>query len=80
MRRLSPGDHRSSESLIHRLDRAADGINPLLVILMIGLLILNLTHVATMGLSSLSITRVDPSCLISPASATGGIGAVKPPG
>jgi hypothetical protein len=62
---------------MRRLDRAADGINPLLIILMIGLLVLNLTRVATMGFSGLSITRVDPNCLISPASATGGIGAVK---
>ena len=65
---------------MHRLDRAADGINPLLIILMVGLLILNVTRIATLGLASLSITRVDPSCLISPASATGGIRAVKRPG
>jgi hypothetical protein len=65
---------------MRRLDRAADGINPLLLILVVGLLILDLTRVATIGLSSLSITRVDPACLISPASATGSIGAVKRPG
>jgi hypothetical protein len=65
---------------MRRLDRAADGINPLLLILVVGLLILDLTRVATIGLSRLSIARVDPGCLISPPSATGGIGAVKRPG
>jgi hypothetical protein len=64
---------------MHRLDRVADEVNPFLIILMVGLLILNLTRLATMGLSNFPITRVDPSCLISPVSTTIGIGAVKRP-
>jgi len=65
---------------MRRLDRAADRINPLLVILMVGLLILTTVRVVTMGLSNLPITRVDPSCLISPNSAIGGSAAVNRPG
>jgi len=64
---------------MRRLDRAADRINPFLIILMVGLLILTVIRVAALGLSNFPITRVDPSCLISPASTTAGIGAVKRP-
>jgi hypothetical protein len=63
-----------------RLDRVADEINPFLIILMVGLLILTVARVATLGLSNFPITRVDPSCLISPATSTAsGAGAVYPP-
>ena len=58
---------------MQRLDRIADEINPFLIILMVGLLILTVTRVATLGLSSFPIIRVDPSCLISPAPTTNGI-------
>ena len=58
---------------MQRLDRVADEINPFLIILMIRLLILTVTRVATLGLSNFPITRVDPSCLISPAPTTSGI-------
>lgn len=64
---------------MRRLDRVADEVNPFLIILMVGLLILTVIRVATMGLSNFPITRVDPSCLISPISTTSGIGAVKRP-
>jgi hypothetical protein len=64
---------------MQRLDRVADGINPFLIILMVGLLILTVIRVATLGLSNFPITRVDPSCLISPASTTIGVGVVKRP-
>jgi hypothetical protein len=64
---------------MRRLDRAADGVNPYLIILMVGLLILNLTRVVALGLSDFPITRVDPSCLISPASTAKGVTAVYPP-
>ena len=64
---------------MQRLDRVADQVNPFLIIVMVGLLILNLTRLVTMGLSSFPITRVDPSCLISPASTTSGIEAIKRP-
>lgn len=78
MRQHSPRDDQGSEPLIRRLDRAADGINPLLIIFLAGLVILIAVRVVTMGLSNLlPITRVDPSCLTSPASAVGGAGAVN---
>ena len=64
---------------MRRLDRVADEINPFLIILMVGLLILNLTRLATLGLPDLPITRADPSCLISPASTISGVGAVRRP-
>jgi hypothetical protein len=80
MQQHSRRDGQASETLIRRLDRAADGINPLLIILMVGLMILISVRVVTMGLSNLPITRVDPSCLTSPASAIGGAGAVNRPG
>lgn len=65
---------------MRRLDRVAGGINPFLIILMVGLLILNLIRLATMGLSSFPITRVDPSCLISPGSTISSAKAVQRPG
>jgi hypothetical protein len=64
---------------MRRLDRVADEVNPFLIILMVGLLILTVVRVATMGLSNFPITRVDPSCLISPASTTNAIKAIKRP-
>jgi len=57
---------------MRRLDRVADEINPFLIILMVGLLILIPIRVTTMGLANLPITRVDPSCLISSAPTTRG--------
>jgi hypothetical protein len=79
MRQNSPRDDQASESLIRRLDRAAEGINPLLLVLMVGLVILIAIRVATMGLANLPITRVDPSCLTSPGSAIGGAGLASRP-
>jgi hypothetical protein len=79
MHRPSLRDDEPSEPLIRRLDRAADGINPLLLILMVGLVILIAIRVTTMGLANLPITRVDPSCLTSPGSAIGGAGQVNRP-
>ena len=68
MRRHSSRDDQASEPLMWRLDRVANEVNPFLVILMVGLL-----RVATMGLSNFPITRVDPSCLISPTPTTSGM-------
>ena len=68
MRRLFPRDDLPSVPLTRRLDRE---INPFLMALMVGLLILNLIRLATVGFADLPITRVDPGCLISPASTTG---------
>jgi hypothetical protein len=78
MQRLSRRDNQPSEPLMRRLDRVADEVNPYLILLMVGLLILILIRVATLGLSNFPMTRVDPSCLISP-STTSGIGVVKRP-
>jgi hypothetical protein len=73
MQRRSSRDDQTSEPLMRRLDRVADEINPFLMILMVGLLILTVTRVATLGLSNFPITLVDPSCLISPAPTTSGM-------
>jgi hypothetical protein len=48
MQRRSPRDDRASEPLMQRLDRIADEINPFLIILMVGLLTLTVTRVATL--------------------------------
>jgi hypothetical protein len=77
MQRRSPREDQASEPLLRRLDRVADEVNPFLIILMVGLLIMTLIRVATLGLSNFPITRVDPSCLISPSSTTSGTAAVK---
>lgn len=79
MQRYSQRDDQTSEPLLRRLDRVAGEVNPFLIILMIGLLILNLTRVVTLGLTNLPITRVDPSRLISQTPTTSGIGVVYPP-
>ena len=48
---------------MRRLDRAADRVNPFLIVLIIGLLVLNLARLATLGLANFPITRVDPLLL-----------------
>ena len=80
MQQHSPRDDQASEPLMRRLDRAADGVNPFLIILMVGLLMLIAIRVTTMGLANHPITRVDPSCLTSRGSATGDAGMVNQPG
>ena len=67
MRRLSSRHDRRSEPLLQRIDRAADQVNPFLIVLIIGLVVLNLARLVTIGLVNFPITRVDPSCLISPS-------------
>ena len=69
MQRLFPRDHRRLELLVRRLDRAAGQINPILMVLMVGLLILNAVRIVSLGLSGIPITRVNPNCLISSTSA-----------
>ena len=64
---------------MRRLDRVADEVNPFLIFLMVGLVILIAIRVSTMGLANFPINRVDPSCLISPASTISGVGAVRRP-
>ena len=73
MQRRSLRDDQTSKPLMQRLDRVAEKINPFLTILMVGLLILTAIRVVTLALSNLPITRVDPSCLISPAPTTSGM-------
>jgi hypothetical protein len=79
MRQRSSRDDRASESLMRRLDRIAAEVNPYLIMLMVGLLILTAIRVITLGLSNFPITRVDPSCLISPVSKSTGIRMVNGP-
>ena len=64
---------------MRRLDRVADEVNPFLIILMVGLIILTAIRLTTMGISNFPITRVDPSCLTSPASTISGGEEVKRP-
>ena len=49
---------------MRRLDRAAGEINPILIILMVGLLILNAIRIVSVGLTGIPITRVNPNCLM----------------
>ena len=77
MLRRSRQDDQISEPFLRRLDRMADDINPFLIILTVGLLILTVIRVASLGLSNFPITRVDPSCLIAPASTTNSTAAIK---
>ena len=69
MQRFSPRHDRASEPLMRRLDRAANQVNPFLIILIAGLVVLNLARLATIGLANFPITRVDPTCLTSPSAA-----------
>ena len=79
MQRLSPRDDRSFERLMRRIDRAAGEINPILIVLVVGLLILNAIRIVSLGLSSFPITRVNPDCLISSTSTVGGGSVVDRP-
>jgi hypothetical protein len=79
MQRLSRRDDQPSQSLMRRLDRVADEVNPFLIILMVGLIILIAIRLTTMGLANLPIARVDPSCLTMPASTNSGGEAVNRP-
>jgi hypothetical protein len=79
MQRLSRRGNQVPERLMRRLDRVADEVNPFLIILMLGLIILIAIRLTTMGLANLPIIRVDPSCLTSPASTNSGGEAVNRP-
>jgi hypothetical protein len=67
------------ERLMRRLDHAAGEINPILIILMVGLLILNAIRIASLGLSGIPITRVDPNCLMSSTPTVSGAETVNRP-
>ena len=79
MQRLSPRDDRPVERLMRRLDRAAGEINPILAILMVGLLILAAVRIVSLGLSGIPITRVDPNCLMSSTPTVSGADPVNRP-
>jgi hypothetical protein len=64
---------------MRRLDRAAAEINPILTVLMVGLLVLNLIRVVSLGLSGFPITRVNPNCLMSSTSTASGFDTVDRP-
>ena len=64
---------------MRRLDRAAGEINPILVMLMVGLLILNAIRIVSLGLSGIPITRVDPNCLMSSTPTVSGVDSVNRP-
>lgn len=64
----SPRGGFSPERLFRRLDRAAAQLNPILMIIMIGLLILNLIAVAAQ-VPHLQITRVQCALADSPGAA-----------
>jgi hypothetical protein len=62
--------HHSPEEWLRRLDRAAARINPLLIMLAIGLVILNVTCFVLMA-HRFPVIRLAPdaeACLLSPAS------------
>jgi hypothetical protein len=66
---------------MRRLDRVADEVNPFLIVVMVGLLILDLIRLFTMALPNFPITRVDPSCVVAqPTAAIGGARTVERPG
>jgi len=67
------------ERLLRRLDRAASEINPILMILMVGLLILNAIRIVSLGLSNFPITRVNPNCLMSSTPTPSGADIVNRP-
>ena len=64
---------------MRRLDRAASEINPILMVLMVGLLILNAIRIVSLGLSGIAITRVDPNCLMSSTPPISGVDIVNRP-
>ena len=64
---------------MRRLDRAAGEINPILIIVMVGLLILNAVRIISLGLSGIPITRVDPNCLMSSTPTVNGADIVNRP-
>ena len=64
---------------MRRLDHAAGEINPILIILMVGLLILNAIRIVSLGLTGIPITRVNPNCLMSSTPTISGADIVNRP-
>jgi hypothetical protein len=74
MRLRSRRDQSVPESLWHRIDRVAGKINPFLMVLAIGLIILNLTCLGSL-LVKLPITRIDPAACALPPQVAGNMAA-----
>jgi hypothetical protein len=73
MQQLSPRPDRSRDPLMRRLDSAAGRINPLLMMIAIGLAVLDASClIALLDTGSLATSRGGPSPTIS-APATGGV-------
>ena len=66
LRPARPND-RSREPLIQRLDRAAGEINPFLMVLATGLLILYLTCLFVLVALNMPVTRMSPVSSTAPA-------------
>lgn len=64
---------------MRRLDRAAGEINPILIVLMVGLLVLNLVRIVSLGFSGFPITRMNPNCLMSSTPTISGAEIVNRP-
>jgi hypothetical protein len=67
MAQLSPQPHHLLDRWLRRLDRAADGINPFLTVVAIGLGVLNLTYLVLLA-SQLPITHGMPGISACPQS------------
>src|SRR3981189_2886172 len=80
MQQFSPRHDHSREPLMRRLDRVAGEINPFLLIVVVGLVILNLTCFVALTVSQLPITRIKPDPSISPSAMTIKVGPITPPG
>jgi hypothetical protein len=74
MRYRSRRGQSVSEPLWHRIDRAAREVNPFLMVLAIGLIILNLTCLGSL-LVKLPITRIDPAACALPPQVAGNMAA-----
>jgi hypothetical protein len=58
MRRTPLPRHRWREGMLHRLDRAAAELNPLLLLVVIGLAIIYLACLVALGLSHVDIHHI----------------------
>jgi hypothetical protein len=63
--------HRSPEPLMRRLDRVAGLINPILVVVVMALVILNVTCLAALTAANLPVSRASPTCVVAASPAMG---------
>ena len=71
-----PRDDHSREPLWRRLDRVAGEINPFLMVLVVGLVILNLTCFVGLVVSNLPMMQISPT---SPSFRMSSVSPVTPP-